>query len=100
MGENVIGPLEGVPEPQPAAAVHPVQTDERAFRHAVLAAVRDLNQAGYAGEGREVTYSIDPGSRKPVVRVVESETKEVITQWPAEYALAIAAESSQTRDSG
>jgi uncharacterized FlaG/YvyC family protein len=100
MEGNAIGPLEGVPEPQTAAAIHAVQPGERAFRHAVVSAVRELNAAGYAGEGREITYSIDPGSRRPIVRVVESQTKEVIHQWPAECALAIAAEINQTRDSG
>jgi uncharacterized FlaG/YvyC family protein len=77
-----------------------VSADDRAFNLSVATAVRQLNDAGYAGDGREVTLSIDPGSRQPVVKVIESQTKDVIDQLPSKYALALAADyEKQKRDS-
>lgn len=59
----------------------------------VAAAVRALNESGYLGEGREVLYSVDPSSRLPVVRVVDTSTEEIITQWPEPYVLELAAQA-------
>jgi len=64
------------------------------LNRAVFSAVRQLNDAGYAGEGREVTFSVDPATKIPVVKVIDSSTKEVIRQWPPEYLLEIAAETT------
>ncbi len=88
----------------PALATAPVVNattpEERAFNLSVATAVRQLNDAGQAGEGREVTHSIDVATRLPVVKVIDSQTKEVIIQWPPKYALALAADNeSQAKDS-
>lgn len=64
--------------------------EERNLNVSVSRAVRQLNDAGYAGEGREVTFSIDRASRQPVITVIDSQSKEVITQWPPKYLLALA----------
>ena len=74
---------------------------ERALSRSVSAAVQRLNDAGYPGGGREVTFSVDQATKRPVIRVVDSTTKEVIQQLPPEYLLQIAAEADKlTRDSG
>src|SRR5580693_1983253 len=62
----------------------------RALNSAVSGAVRTLNESGIAGQGREVTFSLDPGTHIPVVKVVDTNTQEVITQWPSDYALRLA----------
>jgi uncharacterized FlaG/YvyC family protein len=66
--------------------------DQRALTQAVSGAVQKLNKSGIAGEGREITFSVDPGTRIPVVKVVDTNTNEVINQWPPEYALRLAEE--------
>ncbi len=77
-----------------------ISPETRAFNASVTAAVRQLNEAGYAGEGREVSFSFDPASREPVVRVIDIETKEVVTQLPPKYVLDLADDYySQTKDS-
>ena len=81
---------------QPATANTPAQQQ---FTRTVASAVRQLNESDYVGEGREVQFSIDRTTRLPVVKVVDTATKEVINQWPPEYALQLA-ESNNTRDSG
>jgi uncharacterized FlaG/YvyC family protein len=67
-----------------------VSSSERAFNNSVSTAVRTLNESGVAGQDREVTFSLDRATRRPVVQVVDINTKEVIDQWPPEYALRLA----------
>jgi flagellar protein FlaG len=64
-------------------------------------AVGKLNESSYAGEGREVTFSVDPATKQPVVKVIDTATKEVIRQLPPEYLLQIAGDdATDARDSG
>jgi uncharacterized FlaG/YvyC family protein len=75
--------------------------EERALTRSVAAAAQTLNEAGVAGEGREVTFSFDQATRRPVIKVVETSTKEVVQQWPPEYLLQLAADTRRiARDSG
>jgi uncharacterized FlaG/YvyC family protein len=63
---------------------------QRQLTRAVAHAVSQLNESGYAGDGREVLFSVDRATRLPVVKVVDTSTKEVINQWPPEYAIRLA----------
>jgi len=63
---------------------------QRELTRSVAQAVSQLNQSGYAGEGREVLFSVDRSTRLLVVKVVDTSTKEVISQWPPEYAICLA----------
>jgi uncharacterized FlaG/YvyC family protein len=76
-----------LPEAQPAVAA-----ESRARTQAVAAAVRTLNESGIAGPGRQVTFSTDAATRELVVRVVDKQSKDVLVQWPSEYALNLAQE--------
>ncbi len=67
--------------------------DERSFNRAVSAAVEQLNGIGFAGDNREITFSIDQSSKRVVVQVVDKSTNEVIMQWPPESVLQWAAEN-------
>jgi uncharacterized FlaG/YvyC family protein len=85
-----------------APAVAPEQTtpvvssaESRALNRAVSTAVQQLNDAGYAGAGREVTFSVDRASQLPVIKVVDATTREIISQWPLEYVLQLAAETKK-----
>jgi uncharacterized FlaG/YvyC family protein len=69
---------------------------QRELTRSVARAVSQLNESGYPGEGREVLFSVDPSTRLPVVKVVDTDTKEVISQWPPEYAIRLA--ESQAAD--
>ena len=71
------------------------------MNRSVSAAVQTLTDAGYPGNGREVTFSVDQATKRPVIQVVDTSTKEVLEQWPPEYLLQIAADVDKiTRDSG
>jgi uncharacterized FlaG/YvyC family protein len=82
-----------VTEPQTGMSESSSQVT-RSLNQAVSNAVRQLNEAAYPGEGREVTFSLDRATKAPVIRVVDTATKEVISQWPSEYLLEIAAENT------
>jgi hypothetical protein len=83
-----------VPAPDPG-------TEARALNRSVSAGVQAVNDAGYLGDGREVTVSVDQETKRPVIQVVDTSTKEVLQQWPPEYLLQIAADTQKlTRDSG
>ncbi|HEX4278578.1 MAG TPA: flagellar protein FlaG [Bryobacteraceae bacterium] len=85
----------------PDAVSAPPTKEERAFNRSVSAAVQTLNDVGYAGAGREVTFSLDQATHRPVIKVVETSTNEVLQQWPTEYVLQLAAENQKSvRDSG
>jgi hypothetical protein len=68
----------------------PLSPSTRTFNSAVSSAVQALNESGIVGEGREVTFSLDRATRLPVVKVLDTNTQEVINQWPPEYALRLA----------
>jgi flagellar protein FlaG len=58
---------------------------------AVRSAVDVINQAGLLSANHQLSFSIDPATRKVVVRVVDPETREVVDQIPTEQVLQIAA---------
>src|SRR5580658_5712213 len=76
----------------------PSTTQSRALNLSVSAAVQTVNEAGYAGEGREVTFSVDQATKQPVIKVIDTSTKEVLRQWPPEYLLQIAADAKKLAD--
>jgi hypothetical protein len=91
MGQITVNSAVSTPALSTSALVTPTPTD-LTLNRAVSAGVRKLNDAGYVGEGREVTFSVDPATKIPVIKVVDTSTKEVIEQWPTAYLLEIAAE--------
>lgn len=102
MGQNSISPLPALAGTVPAITppVSPT-SEERALNRSVAAAVQTVNDAGYPGDGREVTFSVDQATKQHVIQVVDTSTKEVLQQWPPEYLLQIAADvAKRTRDSG
>jgi uncharacterized FlaG/YvyC family protein len=84
-----------------AVAAVPRSASDRASVREVSRAVTSLNEADYAGQGREVTFSFDRATRQPVIKVVDVNTKEIVSQWPAEYVLHLAdGLKENARDSG
>lgn len=84
-----------VPEPVPSPRIAP---QDRALNAALSGAVQSLNEAGYAGAGREISISLDPGTRRPVIEVVDTQTKKVLFQWPSAYVLELAQQQKNGAD--
>jgi uncharacterized FlaG/YvyC family protein len=100
MGDISVSLASALPVVTDGAGPGGISAEARTFNGSVRTAVRQLNEAGYAGAGREVSFSIDPASRQPVIKVIDSVTKEVLTQIPAKSLLDLADDYySQTKDS-
>jgi uncharacterized FlaG/YvyC family protein len=65
----------------------------------VATAVQTLNQNGTAGPGREFSIAIDGKTKVPVVRIVDSNTNELIEQIPSQYILDLAQQINQETSS-
>lgn len=61
-----------------------------AERRELLQAVRVLEKAQVAGEGNELRLALDRETKRPVVRIVNRETGELIQQFPTEEVIRLA----------
>jgi uncharacterized FlaG/YvyC family protein len=78
----------GVPDmhaPTPVA-----NPDQAAENRQVVKAVKAVNGAEMFGEENELRFARDSVTNKMVMRVVNRETSEVISQVPEEYVLRLA----------
>ncbi len=76
----------------PETKLSTARAQERVRAQAIVSAVHVLNQSGFAGADREVTYSQDSATKQLIVQVVDKDSKAVVVQWPSDYALEMAQE--------
>lgn len=72
-----------------AAAPAPERVSEQ---RELIRAVHALNATDLFGENRELSFAMDRDTKRPVIRIVDRDTREVIQQIPPEYALRLAEE--------
>ena len=84
-----IAPLQR-PGPALAAPTAPVDAQKAAENREIVQAVKAINGAEMFGSDSELTFLIDRMSQRPVIRLVDKETKAVIRQIPPEYVLKLA----------
>jgi uncharacterized FlaG/YvyC family protein len=53
-------------------------------------AVQEINQSRLLGTDRQLDFSTDPTTRRQVVSIVDTNTRQVLLQTPPEVALEIA----------
>ena len=56
----------------------------------LIKAVKAVNSAELFGQNTELTFVMDRQSKRPLLRLVDVRTKEIIRQVPMEYALRLA----------
>jgi uncharacterized FlaG/YvyC family protein len=56
----------------------------------IIQAVRAVNASVQLGDNNELTFSLDRQSRRPVIKIVNRETNEVVQQIPNEQVLRLA----------
>ncbi|HWR50243.1 MAG TPA: flagellar protein FlaG [Bryobacteraceae bacterium] len=56
----------------------------------LIRAVRAVNSAQLLGRDSELRFSYDAGTRRPVMRIVDRRTDEVLSQLPPEEVLRMA----------
>jgi uncharacterized FlaG/YvyC family protein len=76
--------------PPVAVAGPAVPAALRAEQDQLIKAVQAVNEAQVFGENTELVFVLDRHTRKPVLRLVDRRTQEVIRQVPPETALRLA----------
>jgi uncharacterized FlaG/YvyC family protein len=76
--------------------------EQAAQARQIAQAVRQINGSSAMPEDRELSMLLDPKTKMPIVRVIDSRTREIVNQIPAEYIVRIAGflqaqEASQNR---
>ena len=56
----------------------------------VVTAVHEVNKSELMGEGRQLTFTRDPETRRPVIQIVDQSTGEVLDQIPSATILELA----------
>ena len=76
-----------------AAVSLQVRTPEaQAKAREVIQAVKSVNESGAFGLNSELTFVLDRETGRPLVRIVDKKTREVLQQIPPEYVLRMAEE--------
>ena len=56
----------------------------------VVTSVHEVNKSELMGEGRQLTFTRDPETRRPVIQIVDQNTGEVLDQIPSATILELA----------
>ena len=68
------------------------QPQQVAERRELVKAIQALNGTEMFGENHELTFAFDRETKRPLVRIIDRTTKEVVRQIPPEYVLRMAEE--------
>ena len=79
----------------PATTPAPAPPEQAMENRDIVQAVKALNAAQSFGDNNELSFMVDRGTKLPVIRIVNKETKEVVEQIPPEYVLRLAEELRQ-----
>ncbi len=83
--------INAIARVNPAITVDtPVNSQERAARAEIVAAVNAINEAGLLGDNRELMFARDRETNRSVIRIVDKKTREVIDQIPPESVIRLA----------
>jgi flagellar protein FlaG len=85
-----INALNRISQDLPSVAT-PVPVEKTAENREVVQAVKALNNTQMFGEENDLVFQKDPQTKRMVVKVVNRQTKDVVSQIPPEYVLELAA---------
>lgn len=95
---NTLDAVNGTGHALSAATSVPVPPEIAAEQRELIHAVKAINPSELFGEGSELTFVLDRETRRPVVRIVDRKTKELIQQIPPEYVLRMADDLKRSRE--
>lgn len=78
-------------KPSGYAVQQPTTLDpnQAAQRRQLMQAVKSVNNSGFLGNN-EMVFSVDRQTHRPIIRVEDKETHEIVFQAPPEYVLNLA----------
>ena len=68
-------------------------TEQKLSQPEIIEAVKAVNEAALFGQQYELTFAMDRRSSRPLLRLVDRNTHEVVRQIPPEYVLRLARQS-------
>lgn len=71
---------------------HKLDHQQAEERRELVRAVRAINATELFGQNYELTFVLDRETRRPLMRIVDRQTREVIRQLPPEYAVRLVEE--------
>jgi len=71
---------------------HQLDQQQATERRELVKAVKAINATEFFGENYELTFVMDRETRRPLLRIVDRQTREIIRQLPPEDSLRLAAE--------
>jgi flagellar protein FlaG len=75
-----------------SVSVSQLDQQQAAERRELVKAIKAINATEFFGENYELTFVLDRETHRPLMRIVDRETREVIRQLPPEYTLRLAEE--------
>jgi uncharacterized FlaG/YvyC family protein len=66
-----------------------LDADQAAHRRQLIQAMKSVNESGLLGNN-ELVFSVDRQTHRPIIRVEDKETHEIVFQAPPEYVLNLA----------
>jgi flagellar protein FlaG len=87
-----IDAVSGVGQPLAVVAAPAPSPERAAEQRELIQAVRALNGTELFGQNSELTFVLDRETRRPIIRIVDRQTNELIRQIPPEYVLRLAKE--------
>jgi flagellar protein FlaG len=81
----------------PGAVATPTTPEQRSEQRELIQAIKALNGSEMLGQNNELTFSLDRGTHRAVVKIVNRETNEVVRQIPPEVVLRLAEQLLKTK---
>jgi uncharacterized FlaG/YvyC family protein len=78
-----------------AAVYVPPKPEILAQNRELIQAVRAINAGEMLGDRNVLTFAVDRETRRPVMRIVDKETNELVSQIPPETVLRLAREMKE-----
>lgn len=92
--------ITAVQGPAPAPAPIPVDAERAAENRMIVKAIKAINASELSESGSELTFVIERSTQRPIVRLVDRKTRDLIRQIPPEYVLRMAEEIARQEKQG
>jgi flagellar protein FlaG len=89
-----VNALSRITQALPASAT-PIPADAASQNRQVVQAVKALNKSEMFGEDNNLEFERDPDTKRMVVKVVNRNTGELVSQIPPEYILRLSEDLKQ-----
>jgi len=74
-----------------------ISSQDIAQRRQLLQATKSVNESGLLGDN-QIVFSVDSQTHRPVIRIEDPDTHEVVLQIPPEYLLRLAQDLGRSSD--